>query len=178
MASDPDQTPRKLIYLRDHAGRGRTRRKRRRRDPEVGAPNDLDSEGVWLGRGLLALVAGLVLHWVGLTAAAPGGVPGEVSAAPMFPDLSHLVCAALALYGARSIRGGYESAPIVVAIAAGAILLVALQGLGSSLIGEPLDHLTPGTRADVLLYAVLLGFGLWSWSWALRSRSLRESVAD
>lgn len=178
MASDPEQTPRKLIYLRDHAGRGRTRRKRRRREPPAGVPQDLDTEGIWLARGLLALFAGLLLNWVGLVATAPGGVPGEVSTAGAIPDLSHLVCAGLALYAARSVRGSQTQAPIVVAILAGTVLLVALQGLGTALVGGPLDHLTPGTRADVLLYTTLLGFGLWCSSWALRARGTDEPTAD
>lgn len=167
MSTDHEQSPRKLVYLRDHAPRPRVRTARPERKPVVSHP-ELASEAAWLGRLLTATAGVLVVHALLVLT---GGVTGEGdvtdwSASRLFASAYVAVTAALA---ARQLLRGNARAPLLVGFAASALLVVSIEGLAHLLLTTDLSRISLAARTDILTRTGMLGLGVWAASYALRA---------
>lgn len=169
MSTDHEQTPRKLVYLRDHAPRPRARTVRPERKQPPAAHPELASEAAWLGR-LLTAVSGLLALQCLLVAS--GAVRPEAalaatwSASALLANLYVVVTTGLA---SRQLLHGALRAPALVALAASGMILVAIEGLAHLVINTDLSRISLGARMDILARTAMLAIGVWGASFALRS---------
>ena len=168
MSTDHEQSPRKLVYLRDHAPRPRARTTRPERKPVVAHP-ELASEAAWLGRLLTATAGVLVVHAVLIMTggiAAEGDVAADWSASRLFANAYVAASAALA---SRQLLRGHARAPLLVGFAASALLVVSIEGLAHLLITTDLSRISLAARTDILTRTGMLALGVWAASYALRA---------
>jgi hypothetical protein len=170
MSTDHEQTPRKLVYLRDHAPRPRARTVRpdRSKQPPATHP-ELASEATWLGR-LLTMVSGLLaLHCL---LVASGAVKPEAalaanwSASGLLANLYVIVTTGMA---SRQLLHGALRAPALVALAASGMIVVAVEGLAHLVVNTDLSRISLGARMDILARTAMLAIGVWGASFALRA---------
>lgn len=169
MSSDHEQTPRKLVYLRDHAPRPKSRPLRSERKPPALPHPELAGEAAWLGRMLLTVAGGIVIYWIlvgsgALPSAGEGAWNWTVSRL-----LAHLYVAGLSAVAARQLMRGAARAPLVVALAASALIVVSIEGLAHLLVTGDLSRISLGARTDILARTATLGLGVWACSYALRA---------
>lgn len=170
MAAERDPTPRKLVYLRDHTPRPRLGARRTARGRTVATPPpELAAEAAWLGRFLLAVAAFALLYWVAFAmgAAAPEG--DEAWRWTLSHSLAHLFLAASSAMAGRLLLQGGPRAPLFVAVAAGALLVTALEGLTRMVVAGGIADVSLGARSDILTKSAVLALGIWSASYALRA---------
>ena len=169
MAADRGQSSQKLVYLRDHANRPRSRNLRGPRRSSAPPPVELATEGTWLGRSLLLVAGVLGLYWLGILGGTmrPGG--DEAWRWTSSHALPHLFVAGSAAFAARSIFRAESRATLVVGLVAGGLLVLALEGITRSLGGGDLGDLSLSVRANVLLQTTTLAIGVWAASYAIRS---------
>lgn len=169
MSTDHEQTPRKLVYLRDHAPRARARASRTERKLPPATHPELASEAVWLGRllmgvsGLLALQCLLVASGAAHPEAA---LAASWSASALLANVYVVVTTGLA---SRQLLHGALRAPALVALAASGMIVVAVEGLAHLVINTDLSRISLGARMDILARTAMLAIGVWSASYALRS---------
>ena len=170
MAAERGQSSQKLVYLRDHTPRPRSRiaRNSQRSTPP---PADLASAATWLARSLLVGAGGLLLYWMGLASGTshPGGSESWRWASSH--ALPHLFLAGSAAFTARTLLRSEERAHLFVALVAGALIVLALEGLTRAVIGGDLGDLSLSVRTDVLVHTGTLAIGVWAASFAVRSDS-------
>jgi hypothetical protein len=169
MATDHEQTPRKLVYLRDHAPRPRARATRPERKPPPVVHPELASEASWLGRLLMAVSGLLAIHWLLVSSGAvqaEGEVAASWSASPLFANAYVAVTAALA---ARQLLHGALRAPVLVALAASGMIVIAVEGLAHLVVNTDLSRISLGARVDILVRTAILAIGVWGVSYALRA---------
>jgi hypothetical protein len=166
MSTDHEQSPRKLVYLRDHAPRPRVRATRQERKPVVAHP-ELASEAAWLGRLLMATAAVMVVHalLVLTGATAEGDAAADWSASRLFANGYVVTTAGFA---ARHLLRGTPRTSLAVAFAASALIVVAIEGLAHLLITTDLSRISLAARTDILTRTGMLGLGVWAASFALR----------
>jgi len=169
MSTEHEQTPRKLVYLRDHAPRPRARSVRPERKQTPLSHPELASEAAWLGRLLMAVSTLLAVHWVLVSSGAiqpEGEVAEGWSGSSLFANAYVVVTAALA---SRQLLHGGLRAPILVALAASGMIVVALQGLAHLVVNTDLSRISLGARVDILARTAILAIGVWGASYALRA---------
>lgn len=171
MAAEREQSSAKLIYLRDHAPRrsrgDRRDRKARRNEPPPAA--ELASESVWLGRALVLVTVGIVFYWVGIFGGATRPGSDEAWRWAISHALPHLFVAVSAAYTAhRLLSGNPTGGTLPIGLVAGALVVLALEGITRTMTGEPLEDLSLGVRTGVLVQTALLAVGVWTASFAIR----------
>jgi hypothetical protein len=169
MPTDHEQTPRKLVYLRDHAPRPRSRTLRNDRKPQVSAHPELANEAAWLGRLLLAAAGAIAIYWVLILS---GAVRPEGEAAVNWTAsrlLAHLYVAGTSAFAARQLLRGAMRAPLLVAFAASGLIVVALEGLAHLIFNADLSRISLAARTDLLMRTAILVVGIWACSYALRA---------
>jgi hypothetical protein len=169
MASDQEQTSRKLVYLRDHSPRIRPRTIRSERKPQQPPPADLAGEAAWLGRSLFAVAGAAAVYWLLVST---GGIRPEGDEAwrwTMSHSLSHAFVTGTCGLAARVLLRGAPRATLFIALAAGGMIVTALEGLTHLLISGDLAQISLSARTDILARAALLAIGIWASSYALRA---------
>lgn len=167
MSTDHERTPHKLVYLRDHAPRPRTRNVRVERKPPVAHP-ELASEAAWLGRLLLAAAGMIVIHWL-LVLSGAVEVEGDASSNWTVSRLfAHAYVAGIATFAARQLLRGNARAALLVAFASSGLILVAIEGLAHLVVSTDLSRVSLAARTDILTRSAMLGLGVWAASYALR----------
>lgn len=169
MAAEGGQSSQKLVYLRDHTPRPRTRSARNTQKSPTPPPADLAAEGAWLGRSLLVVAAGLALYWLGVLGGPtrPASDEGWVWVASH--ALPHLFLAASAAYAARALLQAESRTSLLVGVVASALIVLALEGLSRAMSGSDLGDLSLGVRANVLVQTATLAIGVWAGSFAIRT---------
>jgi hypothetical protein len=177
MAADREQAPRKLVYLRDRAARPKARPVRQDKKPRPLAATDLHAEGIWLGRTLFLVAAGTAIYWLMVLS---GAIHAGVGALAWRSTVTMLFAQAVVVgtNGLAALRLLRDSTRQVahVALAAGAAIAVAVEGLARLVIGGDLSDLTLSTRVDILANTAALGVGIWALSYALRAQR-RDAAA-
>jgi hypothetical protein len=176
MATEREQTPRKLVYLRDHTPRPRARVARSERKSAPSAHPELAGEAAWLGRSLLAVSGGIVVYWLLVLT---GAIRPEGQAAwnwTVSHSLAHVFLAFAAGLAARLVLRGQVRAPLFVALSAGALIVVALEGLAHHVVNGDLSQISLAARTDILTRAAMLAIGVWAASFALRAARRPASV--
>lgn len=168
MAVDREQSPQKLIYLRDHTARSRTRSLRHERRPPPSSPPELAGEAIWLGRVLLGVSAVTLAYWLAVMSGA-AVQEGEEWRWTLSHSLAHLFLAASAALAGRLLLRNAPRAPLFVAVAAGGLVVTALEGLTRAVIASSFSDISLGGRSDILTKAIVLAAGIWSCSYALRA---------
>ncbi len=170
MAAERDPSPRKLVYLRDHTPRPRLRARRPdRRRAGAAPPPELAAEAAWLGRFLIAAGAFTLLYWLALAVGAVLPEGEEAWRWTLSHGLAHLFLAASAAMAGRLLLQGGARAPLFVAVAAGALLVTALEGLTRMVVAGGMADISLGARSDILTKSAVLALGIWSASYALRA---------
>lgn len=168
MPTDREQTPRKLVYLRDHTPKPRGRATRIERKVAPSTHPELAGEAAWLGRSLLAVSGGIVVYWLLMIT---GAVRPEGQAAwnwTMSHSLPHLFLALVTAFAARLVLRSQSRAALFVALAAGALIVVAIEGLAHHVVSGDLSKISLAVRTDILTHAAMLAIGVWAASYALR----------
>jgi len=168
MPTDHEQTPRKLVYLRDHAPRPRSRTLRPERKPSAASHPDLAGEAAWLGRLLLTVSGAIAIYWVLILS---GAVRPEGEAAwnwTISRLLAHVYVAGAAALAARQLLRGNPRGTLLVAFAASGLIVVSIEGLA---------RISLAARTDILTRTAALALGVWASSYALRAerRSMPSS---
>ena len=174
MSTEHERTPHKLVYLRDHAPRPKTRSTRVDRKPPAAHP-ELAGEAAWLGRMLLAASGMIVIHWLLVLS---GAVEVEGDAATNWTAsrlLAHAYVVAIAAFSARQLLRGNARAPLLLAFAASGLVLVSIEGLAHLVVSTDLSRISLAARTDILTRSAMLGLGIWTASYALRAD--RRSIA-
>ncbi|MEW6272148.1 MAG: hypothetical protein AB1689_22935 [Thermodesulfobacteriota bacterium] len=169
MATEREQTPRKLVYLRDHTPKPRGRPGRTERKTVPSAHPELAGEAAWLGRSLLAVAGGILVYWLLILT---GAIRPEGQAAwnsVVSHSLAHVFLAFATGLAARLVLRGQARAPLFVALAAGALIVVAIEGLAQHVVGGDLSKISLAVRTDILTRAAMLAIGIWAASYALRT---------
>jgi hypothetical protein len=169
MAADQEQSPRKLVYLRDHTPKLRNRSPRQERRTTAAPRPELASEAAWLGRSLILLSVVTLMYWL---AVATGAVLAESEESwrwTLSHSLAHLFLAASSGMAGRLLLQNGTRAPLFVAVAAGGLVVIALEGLTRMVIVGGLAEISLGARSDILTKAGVLAAGIWAGSYALRA---------
>lgn len=169
MAAERGQSSQKLVYLRDHTPRPRARTARNTRRSATPPPADMVGEGVWLGRSLLVVAAGLVLYWVGVVGGPTRPSGDEAWLWASSHALSHLFLAGTAAYAARGLLRAETRAALLVGIVAGALIVLALEGISRAMSGGDVGDLSLSVRTNVLVQTATLAVGIWAASFAVRT---------
>jgi hypothetical protein len=177
MAADHDQSPRKLVYLRDRAPRPRPRVARHDRRPTGQPPADLAGEATWLGRALFVVAAGTIGYWLlALSGAIQPSTSDDLWRSLAGASLAHVfLTACCGIAAVRLFRDAAHSV-VVVAAAAGALVLVTLEGLARLVVSGDLSEVSLSVRTQILADAGGLAIGIWAFSYALRLQR-RERTA-
>ena len=176
MKRDNEQTPPKLVYLRDRAARAAAERSRKTpRKVVVRQGDEFAGEALWLGRSLFVVAASIVVYCVLISI---GSVPlrdtesryslVSLLAGDFFAGIASAVAGVLLL------RNG-KRAPLHVALAAGALIVVAVQGLTHLVVAGDLGELTLAGRLEVLMMSAAIALGVWAVSYLVRSSHRPES---
>lgn len=140
--------------------------------PERKAPPavhpELASEAAWLGRLLLAVAGGVVVYWMLITSGAIR-LEGEAWNWTISQSLPHLFVALSTAWAARLLMRGATRAPLVVALAAGGLIVVAIEGLVHLVVNGDLSQISLAVRTDILTRTAMLAIGVWASSYALRA---------
>jgi hypothetical protein len=168
MSTDHEQTPRKLVYLRDHAPRARTRATRSERKPPAAPHPELVGEAAWLGRSLLAIAGGIAIYWVLILSGAVRA-EGEAWNWTVSRLLAHIYVAASSVLAARRLLRGSPRAPLLVAFAASSLMVVSIEGLAHLMVSADLSRISLAARTDILARTAMLVLGVWAGSYALRT---------
>jgi hypothetical protein len=168
MPSDHEQTPRKLVYLRDHAPRPRTRASRSERKPPPVPHIELVGEAAWLGRSLLAIAGGIAVYWLLIVS---GAVHAEGDAWNWSVSrlLAHFYVAVSSVVAARRLLRGSPRAPLLIAFAASSLIVVSIEGLAHLMVTSDLSRISLAARTDILTRTAMLALGVWATSYALRT---------
>jgi hypothetical protein len=167
MSTDHERIPPKLVYLRDHAPRPKPRSGRVERRPP--SQPELASEAMWLGWLLLAASGMIAIHWL-LVLSGAIAVEGDSSTSWTASRLvRHLYVALAAAAASRQLLRGSERAPLLVAFAASALILVAIEGRAHLVVDIDLSRMSLASRTDILTRSGLLGLGVWAASFATRA---------
>lgn len=130
---------------------------------------ELASEASWLGRLLMSVWALLAVHWLLVSSGAvqaEGEVAANWSASPLLANAYVIVTTALA---SRQLLQGAPRAPVLIALAASGMIVVALEGLAHLVINTDLSRISLGARVDILARTAILAIGIWGVSYALRA---------
>lgn len=124
---------------------------------------------MWLGRLLLAASGMIAIHWL-LVLSGAIVVEGDSSMSWTASRLvGHLYVATVAALASRQLLRGNELAPVLVAFAASALILVAIEGLAHLVVDTDLSRMSLASRTDILTRSGLLGLGIWAASFATRA---------
>mgnify|MGYP001230600796 CR=1 FL=1 len=169
MSTDHERIPHKLVYLRDHAPRPKPRSGRVERKPPGAHHPELAGESAWLGRLLLVTSGMLVIHWL-LVLSGAIEVEGDPSTSWTASRLlAHAYVTVIAAVASRHLLRGSERAPLLVAFASSALILVAIEGLAHLVVNTDLSRMSLASRTDILTRSGMLGLGVWSASFAMRA---------
>jgi len=169
MAAERDQSPRKLVYLRDRAARPKPRAPRSDRRAPNPPTGDLIGEAIWLGRALFVVAAGTISYWLlvvigAIRVASEGGAWRSLASA----SLAHLfLTASSGLAAVTLLRDAVRSA-VPVSAAASALVLMTLESLGRLLVSGDLAEVSLSVRTQILANAGGLAIGVWALSYAIR----------
>lgn len=177
MAAERGQSSQKLVYLRDHTPRPRSRAGRTARRTPTTPPADLAAEGTWLGRALLVVAGGLIVYWLGVLGGPPRPGSDEGWLWATSHALPHLFLAATAAYAARPLLRGEARTSLLVGLVAGALIVLALEGISRAMSGSNLDDLSLGVRTNVLVQTATLAVGIWAGSFAIRTERRLDAAA-
>ena len=166
MSIDREQSPQKLVYLRDHTPRPRNRATRQERRSASSARPELASEAAWLCRALLLVSLVTSLYWIAVVSGAVALDSDESWRWTVAHSLAHLFLAASAAMAGRVLLQSGPRAPLFVAVAAGGLLVIALEGLTRVVIVGGFSEVSLSTRSDI---PALLAMGIWAGSYALRA---------
>lgn len=169
MATDHEQTPRKLVYLRDHSQRLRTRTVRPERKPPPSPHPELASEAAWLGRSLMLVSAGIAVYWLLILSGAIHPEGGAAWTWTVSHSLAQIFVALAAALAARLLLRAAPRAPLFVAIAAGGLIVTSIEGLAHLVINGDLSQISLSVRTDILTRSGMLAVGVWAGSFALRA---------
>jgi len=169
MKTGDEQTPPKLVYLRGRAPRAVARARKPARRPSIGPVDELASEAVWLGRSLF-VVAGAIGVYCALILTGSIQGDGEESRhwllSLLVGDVFVGLCSAA---GGVLLMREVKRASLYVALAAGALIVVALQGLTHLVVSGELVELTLTARLEVLLRSATMALGVWAISFLIRA---------
>lgn len=175
MAAEREQSSQKLVYLRDHANKPRSRTLRTTRRGSSPPPAEMAAEGTWLARSLIIVAGALVFYWLGVLGGAMQPETEEAWRWTSSHAMPQLFLAAGAAFAARSISRGETRSGLLVGLVAGGLIVLALGGIGRALVGEGLGDLSLSVRTDVLLQTATLAIGVWAASFAMRSERHQAS---
>lgn len=169
MAAEQDQSPRKLVYLRDRTAKPKVRPPRVDRrvpSPPVG---DLIGEATWLGRALFVVAGGTVSYWLLVAVGAIRvGSAGDAWRSLASASLAHLfLTASSGFAGVTLLRDAIRSA-VPVAVAASGLVLLTLESLGRLFVNGDLAEVSLSVRTQILANAGGLAVGVWALSYAIR----------
>ena len=133
-------------------------------------------ESVWLGRALLAVAAGLAIYWAGVFEGTTRPESEDAWRWAVSHALPHLFVALGAAYTGKRLLRSDLHAPLPVGLVAGALIVLALEGIGRAMTGEQIEDLSLGVRTNVLVQALTLAIAVWAGSFALRSELRSESA--
>jgi hypothetical protein len=173
MALDREQSPRKLVYLRDRAPRAKVKQRKQSRRQESQPGDELASEAIWLARCLLAIAVINAVYWILVTTGSIQGDNEEARRWLLSSSVSHVFVACSGAIGAALLYREVPRALVYVALSAGAMIVVALEGLARLFLAGDLAQLTLAARADILARAASLALGIWATSYVLRVQRRR-----
>jgi hypothetical protein len=169
MSVDREQSPQKLVYLRDHTPKPRSRSPRQERRTSSTPRPELASEAAWLGRSLVLVAAVTLLYWLAVVTGAVVAESDESWRWTLAHSLAHFFLAASAGMAGRLLLQNGPRAPLFVAVAAGGLVVIALEGLTRMVIVGGLSEISLSARSDILTKAAVLAAGIWAGSYALRA---------
>jgi len=117
---------------------------------------------------LLTVAGGVVVYWL-LLASGAIRLEGEAWNWTISQSLGHLFVALTAAWAARLMVRGATRAPLVVALAAGGLIVVAIEGLVHLVVNGDLSQISLAVRTDILTRTAMLAIGIWASSYALRA---------
>ncbi len=176
MAAERGQSSQKLVYLRDHALRPRSRGRSSRRSPTP-PPVELATEGAWLGRSLLVVATGPLLYWLGVLAGATRPEGAEAWRWASSHALPHLFLTGSAAYAARALLRTDPRPELLVGVAAGALIVLALEGVTRAMTTGDIGDLSLSVRTNVLVQTATLAVGIWAASFAVRSERRADTTS-
>ena len=118
---------------------------------------------------MLFVATGLFLYWMGVLGDLTRPTTTEGWLWATSHALPHLFLAVTAAYAARSLRQIESRAPLLVGIVAGALIVLALEGISRAMSGSDLSDLSLGVRTNVLVQTAALAVGIWAGSFAIRT---------
>jgi len=113
---------------------------------------------------LVSLVTSL--YWIAVVSGAVALDSDESWRWTVAHSLAHLFLAASAAMAGRVLLQSGPRAPLFVAVAAGGLLVIALEGLTRVVIVGGFSEVSLSTRSDI---PALLAMGIWAGSYALRA---------
>lgn len=171
MAVDHDHAPRKLVYLRDRASRPRPRPSRAERRSPARAVGDLAGEATWLGRALFVVAGGTVTYWLlALSGAVDTGRGSAALRSLAAASLAHAFLTGTTGVAALRLLRDAGRCTAQVALAAGALIVIALEGIGGLVLGGDLAEVSLAQRTEILANAAALAVGVWAGSYAFRAQ--------
>jgi hypothetical protein len=169
MAAEQDQSPRKLVYLRDRTPRPKARLPRADRRVPSPPAGDLIGEATWLGRALFVVAGGMVAYWLlAVVGAIRVGSEGGVWRSLATSSLAHLFLTGTCGFAAVTLLRDTVRSSVPVAAAASALVLVTLESLGRLLVSGDLAEVSLSVRTQILASAGGLAVGVWALSYSIR----------
>ncbi|MBM4266497.1 MAG: hypothetical protein FJ144_07805 [Deltaproteobacteria bacterium] len=126
-------------------------------------------EAIWLGRSLLVLAGFVLVYWTTLAAGVGQATSDETWRWTVSHSLPHLFLVTTSAIAARSLLRGDPHSSMIVAVVAGALIVLALEGIARAAIGGSFDDSSLTAHTDVLTRAVTLAMGIWAASFAIRA---------
>jgi hypothetical protein len=170
MKTDNEQTPPKLVYLRDRVSRAAPRPRKAAHKAVVRPGDELASEAIWLGRSLFVIATTIGVYCLLVFSGSvviPGGEVRQWLLSLLIGDL--FVGSAAAAGGILLLRESKRAA-VHVSFAAGALIVVALEGLTHLVVSGDLGELTLTARLEVLLRSAAMAVGVWAISYVVRAQ--------
>lgn len=168
MPSQREQRSQKLVYLRDRAPRAKARAAHKGRARPIDVSSSPDSETLWLARFCFGVAGILLLYWLGVLGFHGGPQNADTWSWILSEGFPHLVVAVGAAFVAQSLLRSGPRAPQWVALLAGGLIILSLQGITRAMVAGDLDHLSLTIRIEVFVRTATLAIGIWAASYALR----------
>jgi hypothetical protein len=118
---------------------------------------------------LLVVASVTALYWLAVVTGAVTAEGEESWRWTLSHSLAHLFLAASAAMAGRLLLQSGPRAPLFVAVAAGGLVVIALEGLTRMVIVGGLSEISLSARSDILTKAAVLAVGIWAGSYALRA---------
>lgn len=173
MAAEREQSPPKLVYLRERTQRPPVRRRSTRVVDEPPATGN--AEAVWLSRAILAVAAFTAGYWLLLGAGLVEEHSVEGRQWLAATSVAHLFVVTTALLASIFLARDTARGVLFLAIAAAAMVIVAVEGIAHLIATGSLAAMSLQTRIEILGKTAELLIGAWGLSYCLRAAPVGNS---